>query len=162
MGDPDHLKGFNVNALYSHWLTRQKNGLEPFVILNSSPQHGTAVKKSQKAKGKERKIDYVEVDSEEEEGEERGDTEDQEHDIRMDENGENEGEVNEDVNEEKLPPAKLGPPIGKRKKNSKNLIDHDHETAPVPGPSTLPSQKLALKIKNLEDKNSPDSRQVLF
>ena len=65
LSDPDHLNGFQINDLYSHWLKRQQKKLSPFVILNASPQHKTSIRKSSKAMGK-RKMEYVEVDSNDE------------------------------------------------------------------------------------------------
>jgi hypothetical protein len=65
--DPDHLNAFKINSLYNHWLTRQKKGLAPFVILEASPMHEPFRKKSKKtvkAKGKG-KMKYVEVNSDE-------------------------------------------------------------------------------------------------
>jgi hypothetical protein len=54
LSDPDHLKSFNIDALYSHWLKRQSKGLPPFVMVKSSQM-------SEKAKGKKKAV-YVEID----------------------------------------------------------------------------------------------------
>ena len=90
MSDPDHLNGFNIIALYSHWLKRQQNRLSPFIVLNSSPNHGTIgrepqnSKKGSSLKGKE-KMKYIKVDDEteknrvEEDEEEKEDEEKKEY-----------------------------------------------------------------------------------
>ena len=99
MSDLDHLSVVKTNLLYSHWQQRQDKGLIPFIILNSSPVHGTLGKKSKKLKGKA-KMEYVDVDSDDEhvqmqeeekdntEGEEDGDEivqgEEEEEDDDMD------------------------------------------------------------------------------
>jgi hypothetical protein len=62
LNDPDHYTAFKIDALYTHWMERQRKGLQPFVVLNASPHHGMSVKKSKKGKGKA-KADYVEVNS---------------------------------------------------------------------------------------------------
>ena len=65
LSDPDHLKAQQINSLYGHLLQRQDEDLPPFVILNSSPHHPTAVKKtSHKAKGKA-KADWVDMSDDE-------------------------------------------------------------------------------------------------
>jgi hypothetical protein len=99
LSDPDHLKTFQIEELYKHWLARQRKGLEPFVILNSSPQHGSSRKsqKSAKAKGK-KKMEYVEVDDEQE-GKSECKEEDQE-DVPMMEEEEDEDEEDEQADQE--------------------------------------------------------------
>lgn len=62
--DPDHLTSSEIDSLYNHWAGRQRKGLQPFIILNASPQHAAFVKKSEKVKGK-REIPYVEVSEDE-------------------------------------------------------------------------------------------------
>ena len=83
LSDPDHFNASDVNALYHHWLGQQKGGLEPFVILNLSPQHGMALKIFEKGKGKARKSNYVGIDSEKRE-DKVGKACDQEHDNGID------------------------------------------------------------------------------
>src|ERR1700679_174722 len=82
LSDPDHLPSFKIESLYIHLLARQKKKLSPFVILNASPQHQASILKSAKSKGK-RKMDYVEVHSDDdsvrsEGGEEEGEEEEEE------------------------------------------------------------------------------------
>jgi hypothetical protein len=67
LSDPDHINADKINKLYNHWLSRQNEGLPPFVVLNSSPNHASdemKSKKSEKAKGKQ-KAKYVDVNSDE-------------------------------------------------------------------------------------------------
>ena len=54
LSDPDHLKSKSINALYSHLLQRQNEGLAPFIVLNPGLHHERAVKKLDKGKGKAR------------------------------------------------------------------------------------------------------------
>jgi hypothetical protein len=111
LSDPDHITTFHIEALYHHWLGRQKKRLPPFIILNASPQHRSFKKLSEKAKGK-RKIDYVDVgdddededgdkkeDKEEEEGEEEEEEEDKED--KEEEEGEEEEEEDKEDREDK-------------------------------------------------------------
>jgi hypothetical protein len=100
--DPEHITSFKTNDLYNHWLQRQRKKLTPFIILNSGPLHQGLVGKSEKGKGK-RKIDYVQVTTDEEDAELGG--EDSEKD-------ESESE-NEDGGH---PPPKFGPPDRKQQK----------------------------------------------
>lgn len=75
LSDPDHLNAFQIDSLYHHWLKRQKKKLAPFIVLNPSPNHTAVSKKSEKAKGKEKK-EYVDVSTEDEGGlDEDGNTE---------------------------------------------------------------------------------------
>lgn len=124
LSDPDHLNGSQIEALYRHWLRRQQKKLQPFVILNGSPQHQTSRGKVMNTKGK-KKADYVEVNTDEEEvksvgGDNDGDDRDESD------------EENED-GEKNISQLKRGPPIG-RPKNSLA------STNPVAGPSTFDSK----------------------
>ena len=109
LSDPDHLKASQIDALYNHWLKRQSKGLKPFVILNSIPQHaGLKKKMSKKAQGK-RKMDYVEVDTED------GDVA-SEAGISGGEGKSSRGGgkfSGDDGKTEKSTPPKFGPPVGK-------------------------------------------------
>jgi hypothetical protein len=69
LSDPDHYSAFKIDSLYTHWLGRQNKGLQPFVVVNSSPKHEKLLKKYQKGKGKA-KADYVDVNDDDEEEEE--------------------------------------------------------------------------------------------
>lgn len=72
LNDPDHLNMSQIDALYAHLLARQRKGLPPFVVLNAGPLHAVSMKKSaasskKSAKGKgKQKMEYEEVNSEEE------------------------------------------------------------------------------------------------
>jgi hypothetical protein len=115
LADPDHLNGFQIDTLYNHWLRRQQKKLSPFVILNASPQHAILHKKSTKAMGK-RKMEYLEVDSNDEEvetgdegvqegeqGEEEVEEEDQEEveeEDQEEDQEDEEGDQGEDQDEE--------------------------------------------------------------
>lgn len=162
LSDPDHYSAFKIDSLYTHWLGRQNNGLQPFVIVNSSPQHEKLLKKSKSRKGKGKaKVDYVDVNDDDEEEEENdeereveggkkskgrkvreqeNDDDDQEKD--MEEKMDMREEVNSDVDEDVSPPTKFGPPIGMKKQ-----FHH----FPVAGPSTLPLQQHAFGIKHKND-----------
>ena len=155
LGDPDHLNSFQVNSLYTHWQSRQKKGLAPFIIINPGPLHLHVQKKSQKsakAKGKEKKV-YLPVDTtdDEEEEEEFGKVEEDEDEDKVDDDRDEEEDVDkvddggveeeeastngdvdmevEDVDEEMLPSVKFGPPVRKSKKNGNS------SRPPVAGPS---------------------------
>ena len=54
LSDPDHLKSKSINALYSHLLQRQDEGLAPFIVLNPGPHHERSVNKLDRGKGKAR------------------------------------------------------------------------------------------------------------
>lgn len=159
LSDPDHLTGFQIQALYGHWLKRQQKKLSPFVILNSSPQHhisygksSKAKEKSSKAKGK-RKIDYMEVDSNDEEVKTDG-GEEEEDDVEVKED--DDGMPDED-DEEMSPVVKYGPPITKSKKNQLLTQIDEHANA-IAGPSKLRSGKQPLK-KNPKPSNDGDPIQ---
>jgi hypothetical protein len=102
--DPDHLKSFEIDALYNHWLRRQRKGLSPFIILQSSPQHGVFRKKSEKSKGK-KKVEYREVDSDDEEVK------------SLEDEDELNGNELEELDEEISAKVSFGPPGG----NGKNI-----------------------------------------
>lgn len=140
--DPDHLKAFEIDALYSHWLRRQSKGLSPFIILQSSPQHGVLRKKSEKAKGKN-KIDYVEVDMDDEEVKTSEDEE-------VDKNANEMEELDEEI------PAvvRFGPPGGNRKKTK--TIENPSQAA---GPSKLSPVKKSSEPKT---KKGSKTRPVRF
>jgi len=111
LSDPDHLPTAQVNALYNHWLNRQNNNLSPFIILNAGPLHVPAVKKSAKAKGKQ-KQPYEDVKTDDED--EDGNSESGEEGRVNDGAGEDSGKEEEEEEGEEHPPAKLGPPNGKQ------------------------------------------------
>jgi hypothetical protein len=93
-----------VLSLYTHWLGRQRRKLPAFIVLNAGPHHRPAERKSEKAKGK-RKVDWVEVGSDEEE--ETSSTEDEaavEKELPEDDTGSG-------VPEEAERPLKYGPPV---------------------------------------------------
>jgi hypothetical protein len=118
LSDPDHLPGFQIEALYRHWLNRQQRKLCPFVILNASPQHQSSVRTSAKAKGK-RKADYVPVSSSEDD--QNSDDDDQTSD----------GDKDADQEEEAMtPPIRIGPPNRKTQR-----VDKEE---PIAGSSKLP------------------------
>jgi hypothetical protein len=67
LSDPDHLTSSQINSLYNHWLDRQNQGLEPFIIRNPNPSHRRKVKKVPKAKGKgKEKASWVDVKTDDE------------------------------------------------------------------------------------------------
>ena len=121
MSDPDHLKAFEIDSLYNHWLTRQSKGLTPLIILNSIPQHGVAKKKSEKAKGK-RKIDYVHVNTDDEE-------------VQSDAGaaGGNDERSGDDEETRKSTPPKIGPPSGKPKKTGSSTQEAGPSGTRQPG-----------------------------
>ena len=100
LSDPDHLTMDKIDSLYIHLLGRQRNGLEPFIIINSSPAHPPAVKKSVKALGK-RKADYVDVGTDDDDGDEEVGTDD--------------GGADEEI---RSSPLKTGPPKKKTRISS--------------------------------------------
>lgn len=102
LSDPDHLKGFEIDDLYNHWLKRQSQGLVPLVILNSIPQHGVSKKKSEKARGK-KKMDYVDVN-----------TDDDEVRSEAENSGGEEEMSGVEEQTDRSPAFKIGPPSGKR------------------------------------------------
>jgi len=65
LSDPDHLNASQILSLYTHWHLRQRQKLSPFVVLKAGPLHRAAEVKSDKAKGK-RKVQWVEVGSDDE------------------------------------------------------------------------------------------------
>jgi hypothetical protein len=91
LGDPDHLTGFKISSLYNHWLSRQQKKLQPFIVLNAGPLHHTLVSKTEKPKGKKRKLEYVPVSSNEP-------------------SDEGEKEEGSDNARNDVPPLKFGPP----------------------------------------------------
>lgn len=127
LSDPDHLQGIQIESLYSHWLGRQKKKLRPFIILNASPQHQFSVRKSAKAKGKKRQIDYVPVSTSGEE-ESSGDDE-----SNLDEEDREEGQIS--------PPIKVGPP---NRKSAKNISERNEGSSKAP-PTPKKSQKMKQK-----------------
>ena len=116
LSDPDHLKAFEIDALYDHWLTQQSKGLTPFIILNSSPQHETSKKISEKAQGKN-KFGYVNVISDDEDVESEAKTS----------VGEEE-RLGDDEQTEKSPAPKFGPPGEKWKWTALSTKEKDIPT----------------------------------
>jgi hypothetical protein len=136
--------------LYNHWLRRQNDGLEPFIILNPGPKDQRKMKKATKAKGKEKeKSRWEDVQSDDE-------------DVRTDkESGDEKEEKDgsdeeEDVEMAKLPAKKIGPPKKKRKLNDNpNAVAgpsgiHDRDSTPLAGTSALPPP-----VKNASKKDPP-------
>jgi hypothetical protein len=93
LSDPDHLQAVHVRALYLHWLKRQEKKLPAFIILNCSPQHQKSERTSAKAKGK-RKMEYLEVNSDDEE------VESEREDERLEEEEEESKEEEEEEREQ--------------------------------------------------------------
>lgn len=123
--DPDHTTAPNINALYTHWIARQRKGLVPLVILNAGPLHAHLVKKSAKVKGK-KKMEYVEVDTEDDglqDEVDRGNTPDG-----------GEGESGEE-----LPVPKIGPPTGKGR--NRRVEDRNQVAGPSEKPPLKPKRK---------------------
>lgn len=118
MGDPDHLKAFDIDALYDHWLKRQSKGLTPFVILKSAPQHKVKTKKTAKGKGK-RKMGGpdgpADDDDLENEGLSSGDDKRSTHDEGEQRSTNGEDEQRTDGEEDLPHAAKVGPPRGRAK-----------------------------------------------
>jgi hypothetical protein len=135
LSDPDHLKAFSINELYTHWLTRQSKGLSPFIVLNSIPQHGVAPKKSEVAKGK-RKVEWVNVG-----------TDDEDEDSKS--SGDDEKEVDSDEGEIS-PDAKFGPPRRTVKKSTSSTTQNNETSA---GSSKLPSLDKPSKPKTKKSSN---------
>ena len=125
--DPDHLTTVQVNLLLNHWLDRQRRKLAPFIILSATPQHETAMTKSEKAKGK-RAMRYDPVSS----GDEDGDS-DASKNSEDDEDG---GE------EEVIPPPRFGPPT--RKQPPSNIQE---DATPAAGPSSTSIEQGSKKTK---------------
>jgi hypothetical protein len=133
LSDPDHLKAFEIDVLYNHWLQRQAKGLTPLVILNSSPQHTVSKKLSEKARGK-RKIGYVDVNSDDDDVEDKGE--------RSGGDGE---KLVDDEAAEKSPAPKIGPPRAKRQKTSIQAAE----------PSKIPPLEGKKKTKGPKPSNVP-------
>jgi hypothetical protein len=142
LSDPDHLKAYKINQLYNHWLTRQSQGLSPFIILNSIPQHGVAPKKAGNGKGK-KKAEWVDVgtDDEDEDSKSSGD----------DDKSQNPDETEADSDEGQISPdAKFGPPRAAGKKTTSSVTQKNETPANVAGTSKLPSLDKLSKSKTNE------------
>jgi len=159
LNDPDHLTIFQIDALYHHLLVRQRQGLQPFVILNAGPLHARSTKKSEKAKGKQRaEQTYVDADdndvSEREsdlesngmpvDDDEEADDEDRELGSGSgsgggSDEGKSDSDSGSDVESERRS-TKFGPPIGKgvRAAPSRKPIQNQNSIA---GPSKPTPQK---------------------
>ena len=134
LGDPDHLKAFEIDSLYNHWLKRQSKGLTPFVILNPGPNHEKLKKISEKVRGK-KKENYVEVKTDDE-------------DVKSEEkvSDKEEGRSGDDEHTEKSPAPKFGPPGGKRKRTAPSTEENDIPTQEA-GPSKKPRLEKPKKSK---------------
>jgi hypothetical protein len=141
LSDPDHLQGTQIESLYSHWLGRQKKKLRPFIILNASPQHQFSVRKSAKAKGKKRQIDYVPVSTS---GEEDSSGDDESN---LDEEDREEGQIS--------PPIKVGPPNRKSAKNISERNEGSSKAPPTPIKIGPPNPK---STKNIGEQNEGSSK----
>ena len=104
LSDPDHLHGSQIISLYIHWLARQAKKLPPFIILKS-PIHQEQEDMSAKARGK-RKMEYVEVNSEDEEVKSMGEEGDR---LEGDPSDDDEDDFGEKVVSAGV---KVGPPMG--------------------------------------------------
>ena len=164
LSDPDHLNSTQIEALYNHWIGRQKKKLSPFVILNAIPQHQRTVKKSSKAKGK-RKMEYVEVGSNDEEvksedGEEQEEEEEDQAEVGNDPGDWEEFDEVKDEEKEVSPEPKYGPPIGMTKKYQPST-ELDLRPNAAAGPSKIHppkhTSKKTLKQTNREDPVAPSS-----
>ena len=83
---------------------RQRRKLPAFIVLNAGPHHQPAEPKSEKAKGK-RKAEWVDVDSDDEEGRSSGEDEARVEEELPEEN------TGSGVPEEAARPKKYGPPV---------------------------------------------------
>lgn len=164
LGDPDHLNSFKISVLYNHWLTRQRKGLPPFVVLNAGPLHHPLEKKSQttvKGKGKEKKR-YFESGDEEEEKEDEDDKANDEVDGEDDVNPEYDAVMEDEggdasERESGMPgpsSRKIGPPVGKKRIDVPS--GRDPRSPPVPGPSKLPPPKRPQKKAKVADCPEPE------
>jgi hypothetical protein len=151
LSDPDHLKASAVDVLYTHWQRRQAKGIAPLIFLESSPHHGDAMKKSEKARGK-KKAEYVHVTDDEDEDGDEDDAVDGDEDIAMEmSSGEGRSALPDEGDEFDQqvisPSAKFGPP-------SKRGAKKAPASATLPGPpSTIPKAML---------KNGPVDGEVIF
>ena len=161
LSDPDHLPGFKIETLYCHWLKRQRTKISPFIILKADPQHELSGGKSAKAKGK-RKIEYKEVDSNDEEVQ----SEEGEEETKKAGEGGGDGEEDDgttDEEEEDISPVvKYGPPNGKARKNqTSNQLNDDLNAAAGPSKHPQPKQlpKKNAKPRTTEDPIEPAGRE---
>jgi len=142
LSDPDHLKTYQIETLYRHLLKRQSNGLTCFKVLKSVPHHGVARKLSEKAKGKT-KMEYVQVNSDDEE-------------VKSFDDEQKEDEMEKDNEEEDVPPSvKIGPP---RKKRRKSPPSADIEKTPT---QVAGSSKMPLPQNKSKSKKSAKTRPVV-
>jgi hypothetical protein len=185
LSDPDHLKAFDIEALYSHMLGRQKKGLSPFIVLSASPQHvviqkkksQTSKKAGSKGKGKMR---YVEIDDmmdvdEEDKGKGEKKEEDSEEDredleAKVDEEGEEDEVEDEEAKEaQEVAPAKkvkegsdgeeempLAVKIGPPKGKGRKISSSTQDDFQVAGPSKLtPLMESPKKKRRHVDEQEP-------
>jgi hypothetical protein len=130
LSDPDHLPGAQITSLYLHWVARQRRKVPAFVVLKPGPLHQAAPKKSMKAKGK-RKMEYVEVDSDDEEVKSAGEKDEQEQE---------EQRLDQDDIAPRMkfgPPKKLGTNVAGPSKQLSNREDNIRKAAT----SSLPPKK---------------------
>ena len=144
LSDPDQLTALQIKALKIYWWGQQSKGVVLFIALNASPNHWvSSKKKSDDLKGK-CKMEYVQVDMDEEGSE-----------------GRNNIPIASDGDEEMPPAVKIGPlkRTGKRNptctEDPVQVPDDSMLFAPLPGPSTLPLPKHAPK-KRIRKKTPPD------
>lgn len=119
LGDPDHLKSFEIDSLYNHWRRRQSKGMAPFIVLSSSPQHGSAEKTTERVSEKKREIGYYDVNSDDEDAKSQGDAvEDFEKEVGEEDSMKGVGEDNseKEVGDKLQRPPKFGPPRGAGRK----------------------------------------------
>jgi hypothetical protein len=145
LSDPDHLHGSQIISLYNHWLRRQARKLSPFMVLKSPLHQGLDM--SAKARGK-RKMEYVEVNSEDEEEKSMGEKEDR-----------SEGDPSDDEEDdfgEKVISAgvmKVGPPTGNVTSSSKQPPSKARDDPQVAGPSSVPSKGKSIKANGQKEVN---------
>jgi hypothetical protein len=131
--DPDHITSFNIDALYNHLLSRQKNKLPPFIVLNPSPLHEPFMKKkSEKAKGK-KKMEWEDVSTDD-----GDDGEEEETNLRR---------VEDARRGVKFGPPKKGPPSSQP----------DRYQNQVAGPSNLAPPKRKSNEKDARDRGRSKS-----
>jgi hypothetical protein len=148
LSDPDHLTAFHIDALYVHWLGRQKKGLSPFVVINGGPHHRTSAKTSQKGKEKQ-KVAYVDVDTDDES------VQDDEDDVvEEDEDDDVEQAETEEELDPNVPAVKFGPPPSKKNRTERST--HLEDSVAGPSKGSTPNQPSTAK-KSLASipKNGP-------
>jgi hypothetical protein len=130
--------------LYSHWLERQRQGLAPFIVLNPSPLHGPIIKKSEKGKGKNKAVPYLEVSDDPVDKDDNGD------------DGDDDDGVGDVGKAGELKALKFGPPTGKQKTNHTIQAAGPSSQAQLK-PAALPKQA----VKGRKPKTSMGGKQTM-